>query len=231
MKNKNNKRIQKIFKTPIWLDLLITIIGVILALMLTNVYENYQLKKTQKEAIGQVWDEVRNNQEMLGGLYEQMSAKFEAFRVLDIYTQEDLKVIVPKDSIEWFKLQVAPIFKIHREEKYSDSTLRIGGDVRIFVESRLLSGKLRNSVWNSFSRQPDFLSITNFETIADLEQMHAVQLQVNEQILEWRKLLWSGFNDGIKEREYFLMEWFTLISNQIVLLEMYNYNLSEIDKE
>jgi len=230
LKKKIKKRIKKITKSSLWRDLTITIIGVILGLMITNLYEKNQLKQEHKKALEQVLDEVRDNQKVLTEFYEQLHSKFEAFRILDLHMIDgiddidDVKVLVHKDSIDLFLKQVEPVFKSDRLESFKKDTLRVGGDFEIYVGSRILGGKLRNSVWNAFSRQPDFLSLTDFNTIADLEQIHALQMELNKQTNEWKDSLFKDLPAGQKEREKFLLDWFLLIANQNNLLAAYNIN-------
>ena len=203
--------------------------------MLTNLYEKNQLKTAHEEALIQVWDEIRDNQIVLTEFYEQLYEKFEAYRIFDLQIDmdidKDLKILVHKDSIEIFKKQVAPVFRTDSVIPYPNDMLRVRGYFEIEVGSPILGGKLRNSMWNAFVRQPDFLSLTDFNTISDLEQMHALQLELNKQTNEWKNSLFSDFTIGEKEREKFLIDWFQVVGNQHNLLGLYSINLSKIDKE
>lgn len=228
---KIKKRIRKIYKLSLWRDLIVTILGVILGLIITNLYQDYQLKKEHKKALEQVWNEIRDNKDMLIDFNHQMNSKFEAYKIFDKYLGKDLQVIVPKDSIEVFKKQAEEVFKIDSMVSFSDAEVKLTGDFEINVGSRLLGGKLRNSVWTAFSRNASLLRLTDFETIADLEHIHTFQLEVNEYTMNWKKVLHSDFTKSENDREKFIMDWFHLVANQRILIAIYEQHLFEFTKD
>lgn len=229
MKKKTQKRIIKLFRLPVWLDLLLTVFGVIIGIALTNLYEKNQLKTAHEQALILVWEEVRDNQVILSEFYNQLQNKFEATRIVDVHMDKNSRIFVHKDSINKFRNEVSSVFKIDSLTSYSDEMFRVRGTLEIKVGSSIFGGKLRNSVWNAFSRKQDFLSLTDFKTIADLEQIHGFQLELNTLTNKWKDNLFFDFTISEKEREKFFIEWFKLIGNQNVMLQIYNVNLTKID--
>ncbi len=227
LKKKTKKRIKKILNLSLWPELLITIVGVILGLMITNSYESYQLKTSHKKALEKVWNEVNDNNETLKDFYSELTEKYHGYKVFEKYWDKETTLLVPNDSLELFKDQVKSVLRIDSTYIVSDKMTRVRGYFEISLSSPLIGGRLRNSIWNTFSKQQSLLSITDFTTLSRLEQIYSLQDEINEQTKLWKKSMFNDFANDDKGKEEFVHQWALLLLNQKMLLDLYYLNINE----
>lgn len=195
--------------------------------MITNSYESYQLKTSHKKALEKVWNEVNDNNETLKDFYSELTEKYHGYKVFEKYWDKETTLLVPNDSLELFKDQVKSVLRIDSTYIVSDKMTRVRGYFEISLSSPLIGGRLRNSIWNTFSKQQSLLSITDFTTLSRLEQIYSLQDEINEQTKLWKKSMFNDFANDDKGKEEFVHQWALLLLNQKMLLDLYYLNINE----
>ncbi|WP_046755538.1 hypothetical protein [Kordia jejudonensis] len=210
------------FNNPWFVTLISTMFGIIAGLYITNHFENKRLLNAKENALQQVENELKDNAKLLTTFHTQIDTKFAPVRYLLANINEAKELIISKDSLETFKHNTASVFEFKKAEKVSDSLLKIRGDFNFTFQAELMGKNLSSIIWNSY-KQTDYLSITRFECLTNVETYYVMQEEVNTETIQWKNTLYQGaFMGSSLKTEKFISQWQSLYIKQKLLLEYYS---------
>lgn len=206
---------------PWFVTLISTMFGIVSGLYITSHFEKNRLYTAKEKALHQVESELKDNMSLVTELQEQLDTKYEQVDYLLSNLDENQELVISKDSLEVFKRKTAIVFEFEKAEPVSDSKIKLRGDFNFVLNVRLMGKKLSSIIWNSY-KQTDYLSITNFECLTNVEGVYAMQEEVNIQISKWKDTLFQGkFLGDPEATEKFMDQWNSLFVKQKLLLEYY----------
>lgn len=197
--------------------------GVILALYLNNYYERKSLSDDKEIALSQVLVELSENRSSLKDYYSIINEKYIELNYLFSKLNDESEIVLHKDSIEVFKEKSKLIFEFDEFENLDSEFVNMKGDLNLYIESPLMASSLSNITWESY-KKTDYLTITDFKCLTEIEGLYELQNEVNELNKRWRDTFLQGrFLQNSLSREEFLSEWKSLLTKQELLLEVYSF--------
>lgn len=209
-----------------WLITLVsTMLGVVAGFYLSNYGAERALHKAQQKALEAVKQELNENQGLLQEYQEIMLTKFTATRLVFGSINKDFELVVPKDSMDSFIQKTQSIFTYQSHKDTLQGQVKLQGDVNVDINNKLVVSNLSSVVWSSY-KQTEFLSITPFGCISDIETIHDMQTRFNQRNNTWKSSFFEGrFMGDTQARAEFLQQWQSLVFELELLLKM--LNLSE----
>lgn len=217
------KSIFKRLKESQWfMTLTSTTIGVLLGLYLTNYSADKSLKNGKEKAIQQITNELNDNEKELRKYNKALASNYNAITYVFSKLNTNFEIVISKDSLDAFKNNSKDFFDLQAIEKVNVNTIRLRGELNSQINSSLVVFKdLSDIVWKSY-KQTDYMSITKFQCLTNLEGLYNFQNEVNKLNNEWTRYFSSKEINSEKElREAFLPRWKTLIEQQNLLLTFY----------
>jgi len=162
-------------------------IGVIAGIYLTNYFEKRRLVKDKGDALEKVFLEIERNEENLSALHDLLRKKYTGLDYIMQYLNvSEEEVIIPKDSLEVFKLRARDIFSLKEVETHGSNELSLYGDLELEFEpgSAIIMTGLSDVVWEGF-KSKNFLQVTELNCISNLEDIYEIQKVVDVAIEEW----------------------------------------------
>lgn len=218
------KRYIKFVRSNWVITLTSTMIGVILGLYLNGYYENKSLAADKKKAISQVYTEISENKKSLKNYHDLISKNYNEISYIFSKLNNDFEIIVHKDSTNRFINETKEIFSFAKSEKIDSNFVKIRGDLNFNVDSPLMFSGLSQITWQAY-KQTNYLAITNFKCLKNIEIIYELQNEVNELNKLWVKKVLNGeFTQDILIRNEFMSDWRSLLLKQSLLLDAYNMN-------
>lgn len=214
-------RLTKILNNSWTVTLVSTMVGIILGLYITNYFEEKKLLKEKENALQQVSKELSDNLLILEEYNEILRQKYDALDYLIGNLNEELELVIHKDSVEQFVQETALIFTFENFENLDNNQVKMRGDLEFFIKSELIARNLSRIVWESY-KQTNYMSVTEFDCLTEIEAIYSIQKEVNNLNAEWRDYFFKGvFMIGLEEREDFMKLWNQLLMKQKILLKFY----------
>ncbi len=221
MASKNVGFFRRIISSNWFITLFSTMFGVIFGLYLNSRYEARTLHREKQKALTQVQDEITDNQETLADYYEVLHQKNEALGYVFSKLTADGEIIIATDSLDHFLARTAGTFELEGSEAIDDDQLRLRGELSLNLNSKLLVNDLSHVMWDSY-KQTDYLSITPFKCLTDIQGIYELQEEVNDLNFHWRSAFMKGdFILQKEKREAFMTDWGNLLLKQELLLKLY----------
>jgi hypothetical protein len=196
-------------------------IGIIIGLYITNYFEEKKLLKEKEIALEQVSNELSDNLSILEGYHQILAEKYEALNYLIGHLNDELELIIPKDSADHFVKKTTSIFTLEKYEDQDNDQVKIKGELELNIGSKLIARNLSHIVWDSY-KQTNYMSVTAFDCLTDIEAIYSIQKEVNLLNADWRDYFFKGvFMIGLEEREDFMKLWNQLLMKQKILLKFY----------
>ncbi len=198
-------------------------VGIVIGLYLTRHFEKRAQASAQQEAMAQVFQEIEDNNTLLKKHYDVLESSYTSMRYLFSKVDDNLALVLHKDSVAHFKTATASIFTYTGEEPLPDDKRRIRGDMNLDIESELIARDLSDIVWTSY-KQTAYLSITPFKCLTDIEAIYDVQQDVDDDNAAWRSdFLLGQFMQNAASRDAFLQKWKQLLEKQKLLIHFYGF--------
>ncbi|WP_298511520.1 hypothetical protein [uncultured Kordia sp.] len=206
---------------PLFVNLISTMIGIIAGLYITSYFQENKLYDAKEKALIQVKQELHDNYSMLKDFHQKVEEKYEPIAIIASALDANMNLVIPKDSLQVFREQTSIIFDYASFTAVDDTLIQLHGDFNVFIESPLMAKKLSSLVWNSY-KQTDFLSITSFKCITDVEAFYVLQKEANAIKETWKDQLFQmSFARSAKSTEDFVNNWRVLLLKQKLLLDYY----------
>ncbi|MEM6687598.1 MAG: hypothetical protein AAF617_17605 [Bacteroidota bacterium] len=206
---------------PWFVTLISTMVGIIAGLYITSYFQENKLYTAKEKALSQVKEELYDNRELLKDFYEKLEEKFEPISFVFSFLNEERDLVIHKDSLSSFLAQTKLVFDFRKSIPVDQSHIELQGDLNFNLDSGLMGKNLSNIVWDSF-KQTDFLNITDFTCITDIEAFYVLQKEINRKTENWKNLLYKTDYTRSKEAgDDFISTWQVLLFNQKLLLDYY----------
>lgn len=217
-------RLRRFFSNDWTITLVSTMIGIMLGLYITNFFEHRNLVSAKKKALIQVRTELDDNASVLKEYHDTLSTKFEALSHIFQYLNEDMKLVVPMDSLDSVKKHTKAVFTFEGFGKLPGNQLELKGDLEVYLSSPLMFRDLSKTVWESY-KQMEYLSVTKFECMTSIEGLYSMQEEVDEVNYAWKEMFYEGMdfiaNPDLRKEYMKLLN--KLITKQGLLLEFYKH--------
>lgn len=216
------KKKKTILNNPWFVTLVSTMVGIIAGLYITNYFENNRLYNAKQKALTQVQIELKDNHELLKNFNEKLGEKYEPMFIVFSNLNEDMDLVIHKDSLASFLKSTKKIFSYDSFTTVDATMIELHGDLNFNLENvGLMAKKLSSIVWDSY-KQTNFLSITSFDCITNVETFYVLQEEINDIIEVWKNQLYQTFFvQNLKAAEEFMSNWRVLLLKQNLLLEFY----------
>lgn len=219
-------KIKKLWKSTWFVTMTSSIIGIVFGIYLTSYLQNRSLVREQKHAMSRVFQELKQNKENLQECYDTLTLKHNGFKyfapyLIDIITDEKEDFVIHKDSLDLFKQQTRSIVLVESIESIADS-IKIDGEfnLQINVGSPILLTGLSHIIWDVY-RNTDFLSITDFDCLSELETIYALKERLRAENKLFVDNLLSINNTAFQtdeKVEELMSQWENLLREQEMLL-------------
>ncbi|MFK7749643.1 MAG: hypothetical protein AB8B65_14700 [Kordia sp.] len=208
---------------PWFVTLISTMIGIISGLYITSYFENDRLHNAKENALQQVENELKENQILLKDFNEKLNKKHKPVGVLLSKIDDEMNLIIHKDSLESFKSKTSKVFHYTSFTAVDATQIKLHGSFDFKIEAGLMGKKLSSIVWNSY-KQTNYLSITSFKCLTDIETFYELQEEVNVQTATWKKEFYQAGLIGNKQAvKKFMYAWEMLLLQQKLLLDYYGF--------
>ena len=205
-------------------------IGIIMGLYINNYHEHRSLIKAKLQALNQVSDELNENETNLQTYYDTLKTSYSTFTYVLSKLNADFELVIAKDSLSQFIEQSKGVFEYEDSEAFHEDSLSIAGDLSLNYTSKLVLLELSDIIWDTY-KQTNFMSVTSFNCLTNLEDLYNFQKEVNRVNSEWMELflhieetLFDKTN-----RESFIQNWKLMLLKQKTLLDLYESNEKMLD--
>ena len=215
-------KISKFLSNDWTVTIVSTMLGIIIGLYITNYFEEKKLLKGKESALKQVSKELSDNNTILLDYHKVLKEKHQSFSNVIKVLNQDMELIIHTDSLENFKAQTKSVFAYSSNEPIANGQIKISGDLNLNVESQLLVRDLSHIIWDSY-KQTNFLSVTKFKCVTELELVYTLQSDVDSLNKKWKDSIFKGmsFLSDPSQRDDFMALWRLLLEKQNLLLKMY----------
>lgn len=229
-----NNFLARIFSPAAIGTLVSTMIGVIAGIYLTNYFSKRQLVLEKEDAMEVVFKELDDNAKELQEFHDEQLEKFQDLSYLMQWMDFEEGLIIPADSLDSFKHETEHIIAIDEIEDLNDGRLHLTGEFTLNFDpgSTIVIVGLSDIVWQSF-RARDFLQVTDFNCISNLEDLYKFISQFNEDIRAWFHLFYNEAPSIFEDEESavdFLYAWRVFIMKQEGLISMLDLRESMLVK-
>jgi hypothetical protein len=207
---------------PWFVTLISTMIGIIAGLYITNYFENNRLYVAKQKALEQVNIELKDNYELLKDFHGKLSEQYEPIYIVFSNLNDNMDLVIHKDSLQNFLKSTEKVFAYDTFTTVDATQIELHGDLNFNLEAvGLMARNLSSIVWDSY-KQTDFLSITSFNCMTDVETFYVLQNEINTMTETWKNQLYkTAFVQNDKAAEEFMNNWRVLLLKQNLLLEYY----------
>ncbi|EDP96071.1 hypothetical protein U8527_14270 [Kordia algicida OT-1] len=208
---------------PWFVTLISTMVGIIAGLYITSFFESNRLYNAKENALKQVESELKDNYKLLKEFNERLSEKYEPVGYILSNLNEEMNLIIHKDSLESFKKNTEKVFTYDSFTAVDETKIKLHGDFDFNIEAGLMGRNLSDIVWNSY-KQTNYLSITDFECLTAIETYYQLQKEVNGKTEVWKNdFFQADFTSNLEETNKFMNNWRVLLMKQKLLLDYYKF--------
>ena len=215
------RKLAKFLSSSWTITLSATMIGVLSAIFLDGYFEESKLQAEKNKAMKEVRRELDNNVEELKDYQAILKSQLEAYTYMFSIINNGMDVILEGKDIREFRERSRAFFSMTDSVLLDDGKYQIKGEMNLDLNSRLSVISLSDVSWKSY-KQTNYLSITSFQCLSEVEALYDLQEQVNLLNKEWTRQFFRG--DHIRKPEIradFITTWRNLIFRQDLLLEFY----------
>jgi hypothetical protein len=215
------KKINKFLSSDWTITLFATMIGVFSAIFLSQYFNQKKLASGKEKALVEVRNEIEKNELDLKKYQTLSKSKYEGAIYLFSVLNDQLEVKIKKEDLVLFKAKTISIFTISEIADLSDGILKVSGELNLNIENKLVLFNLSKVTWNSY-KQTEFMAITKFKCLSEIENVYDLQAEVNMINESWREQFFKGdFVQKVSARDRFFETWKNLIIYQDLLLDFY----------
>ena len=216
-------KIAKFFDNNWTVTLVSTMFGIIIGLYVTSYFEKKSLLRAKENALEQVATELSDNKILLESYHEVLDEKYQALSYLFGTMSQNMELITHLDSLNSFKTQTKSIFDFSTYESLANQQIKVRGDLNLHIESKLIARGLSHIVWDSY-KQTNYMSVTKFDCLTDVEAIYNLQNEVNRLNTEWKAIFFRGpaVVDPVNRTD-FMNLWDQLLLRQEMLLKFYSF--------
>jgi hypothetical protein len=208
---------------PWFVTLISTMIGIISGLYITSYFENNRLHKAKENALLQVESELKENHALLKDFHEKLAERYEPVGIILSNLDKEMKLVIHKDSLQSFQSNTNKVFTYKSFTAVDATQIQFHGDFNFNIEAGLMGKKLSSIVWNSY-KQMNYLSITSFKCLTDVEAFYELQEEANEKAALWKNEFYkASFTEDKQAIEKFMNAWRMLLLQQKLLLDYYEF--------
>ncbi len=214
------------------ITLLSTMIGVILGFYLTNSNESRKLETDRINAVALLGDEIDENHKKLKEFDSVFKINLKKLHYLESFLNEDMHIVVAKDSVSLFKETALEIIHFKDTVAYQKTPnyVKVNGDLNLSFNSNLMFINLTSSVWNAYNTA-DFVKKTNFLCLRDIGQLHQFQEGYNKELDKWRTLFFkTEYMKSKEEYSKFLEASSKLALHNKLLLNFFSFKNQALKK-
>jgi hypothetical protein len=165
-----------------------TMVGVLAGFYLNGVKEDAKLNKKKAIAIDYVKEEINENEKQLIAFDSFSKIEFKKLAYVYPFFDENLKMLVPKDSIENFTENTKTfISDVYYYKDENPDLVHVKGIMDINFGSQLSIITLQDIIWNTY-KQSDFHSQTSFKCISTVEKLYMIIRKYNVLLEKWQDL-------------------------------------------
>lgn len=207
---------------PWFVTLISTMVGIIAGLYITSFFENSRLHTAKQKALLQVQTELKDNYELLKDFNEKLTEQYDPMAIVLSNLNEKMDLVIHKDSLQSFLKSTRELFAYESFTTVDATQIELHGDLNFNLDGvGLIAKNLSSIVWNSY-KQTDFLSITSFSCITNVETFYVMQHEINKITEIWKNQLYQmAFVKNVKAADEFINDWRVLLLKQNLLLEYY----------
>lgn len=215
------KTLESVFKNQWTITLIATMLGVLAAIYLSDIYQGQKLNTQKDLALAAVLEEMSKNEEELTEYHETLRRFYEPLSAVMPYLNEgDSLIMLPahKDTL----LEAFPnIFEITGQKPTDGPEVNYALDIRININSRFIVSDLSDLAWSLF-KQTEYLTLIGFQCIYSIEFLYELQHEVdgyNQAFVQ----SFTNSSGGI-DRQEILQNMKRLIGYQEILILSYQQN-------
>lgn len=222
MSDSKKYSLKKIANSSWFITLVSTMFGIIVGLYLTNYNEQRKLAAEKAEAFHIVMDELEDNYHNLKKFNDSLQVYYDPFIYVMTYLMiEEEEIIIPNDSLDIFIEKTKKVFTYIDAEPHNAKELKVNGTLEIEFYSNILFADLSHIVWDTY-KQGDFMSITAFSCLREIDKIYQYQATVDEINQRWsKKLLELQFEINTTILVSFINDWTLMLQKYKMLLEFY----------
>lgn len=220
---KSKQRLSLFFKDNWVVTLFSTMFGVIAGIYLTGYFEERSLIVSKQNALEMVKQEIEQNRLALTAYDSTSRDSFEKTSYIFPKINEEKEILISKDSIEAFKAKSGGmISKLTFEPIIDDvNKVKVRGDLTLFINNKLVLLDLNSVIWQSY-KQTNFLNVTSFECMTDIEELYLFQDNYNALNKKWSEEFTGGQFLASKDRlDNFMGLWENLLDMNTLLINTY----------
>ncbi len=201
--------------------LIATMLGVFAAIILDGYFEEKSLVEDQKDALLKVEKELADNESELQVYHDDLQEKHDSFQFIFSVVNDSMDIILPINEISEFRLKTRSFFEMTDSTLLRNGMYKISGDMNFNIESKLIISPLSSVTWNTY-KQTNYLSVTSFDCLSDMELIYNIQEEVNAINKVWSSMFFKGsyISDPVT-RDEFLTVWDNLLMHQKLLFDLY----------
>jgi hypothetical protein len=209
------------------ITLFATMAGVFMAILLEGYISDKRLEKGKLKALAEIEKEMKENEEDLLDYNALLKEKLVSVKYVTNKLNDDLELLVAEEEIPEFRSKTQSFIIIEDSVEVTPGVYKYSGEMNFQINSRLIIGPLLNVSWKSY-KQTQYMTITEFTCLSEIELIYNVQDQVDQLNKEWGKIFFKGdYISNLKDRKEFLTIWKNLLMHQDILLDLYK-NRSEM---
>ncbi len=223
MKIKTN-RLFSIFTGNGFITFTSTIIGVFVGIYLTDFYNRQSQLKARDDAFKQVSKEISTNADLLKDYRDTLQISFERLNYFNTKLNNDLKIIIHKDSLLVFKNKLKGVLTVENTALHNSDSIQVRGDLNLNINSNLILFDLQTVIWSTF-KQTDYLSLTPFDCISNIESIYNLFNDFNTSNLALRNNLLDGkYMTDKQSIALFLKDFKKILFKHEILINMCDAN-------
>lgn len=220
---------KNIFKSDWFSSTVGSMIGVLAAFLLNNLWNNHQLKKRQDATINNIRLEIEQNQEKL----EESINKTETYLItlaqfLKVYDLEREKLIATPTDMYLLKTASEELVQITDSVPLGNNQFEYTGEIDLYFKFSLLNSRIKESAWKSALAIGDFQHF-DFNLVQSLEETYSLQTRVKKRHTDLSDRYLSALANSESTEKAF--ENMISFSPDIHLLQEFQQLLSEAYKE
>ncbi|MEM1123986.1 MAG: hypothetical protein AAGJ18_26345 [Bacteroidota bacterium] len=222
MKETKLYTLKKITDNTWFITIVSSMFGIIVGLHFTNYNEQMKLAADKATAFQIVVDELEDNHQNLKKFNDTLQVYYDPFiHIMNYYMLEEEEILIPVDSLDVFIEKTKKIFAYSESELINEKELRVSGTLAFEVFSDAIISNLSHIVWDTY-KQGDFMSISTFRCLREIDKIYQVQSKVDEANKKWMNSLFSmQFGVNASTLRSLINNWTKVLQDQKLLLELY----------
>ncbi|NER16017.1 hypothetical protein [Spongiivirga citrea] len=141
---------KNIFKSDWFSSTIGSMIGVLAAFLLNNLWNDYQSNKQQELVIQNIQSELSSNAEILEESIEKLDTYLTTFTQFNrVYNSEESKIIATPIDMNLLRRSTSDLFRISDSIPLENGKYEYKGEIQLFYNFNMLDSQLKESAWNS----------------------------------------------------------------------------------